>query len=558
MNSTLPAFYQKYWNFFLKESPTLATVLGYPGYNHQLPDLSEAHHFGQLATIQSLLKELQSIPTETLEDQVNTQILEILLQERIAYHSLNAYLLPLNPLFGPHLDIPQVLACHPLHTLQDLEDYWSRLRGFQTLIQQCIDLMEKGIEKKVVLPRILTEKCLAQIQAQQVSAVEKSAFYRPFLALQGFSPEEEKEFQEKTRSLIQDYVLPSFSRLYHFLQNTYLPQGKEEVGLWTLPQGEHEYAYWIQHHTTTTLSATEIHEIGWQELETIQEQMKKIQVQVGFSGTLKDFIDHLRSDPQFYYNSETELVEGFRGILQKMDQKLPELFNQLPQAPYELKPVEEYRAESAPEAFYFPSSLDGSRPGYFYINTSNIKSRPKYQMEVLAYHEAVPGHHLQIALAQQMELPEFRRVSAFTGYAEGWALYSEVLPKEIGLYQDPYSEFGRLSFDALRAARLIVDTGIHFFKWTREKAIDFYLKNTCLSERSVVSEIDRYIAYPAQALSYKIGQRKILELRREAEKKLGSRFDIKAFHHKILQHGSLPLTLLEKLFQKWLEPQILE
>ncbi|MEK7484556.1 MAG: DUF885 domain-containing protein [Planctomycetota bacterium] len=543
---------KEYWDFFLESSPTTATFLGYHQYDDKLPDYSEAAHENELIRARDILERLQQVTPKNEFEQVNQQILALILQQKLELGNFYAHLLPISPQLGFHIGIPQIIDVHPFKTEKDIQNYFSRLKAFPKLVQQAIELMEKGISLKVVLPQILTQRCIPQVKMFLVDSAEKSIFFQPLTSLKKFSSEQVLQFQKEGKKLIHSCILAGYQKLLDFLEKKYLPASKEEVGLWSLPKGREEYEFWIRYHTTTDLTAEEIHEIGLKELKRVHQEMKQIQKKLGFKGNLIEFMQSLRSNPDFYYKSEDDLMEGFAAILKVMDTKMPELFSRLPKTPYGLKKIEEYRAHSAPMAYYYPPPIKGSRKGYFYVNTSQLNTRPKYQMEVLAYHEAVPGHHLQIALAKEMKLPEFRRIATFTGYVEGWGLYSEVLPKEVGLYSDPYSEFGRLIFDAWRSARLVVDTGIHAFQWSREKAIQFFLEETGLTENEVEAEVDRYIGYPGQALAYKIGQRKILELRKKAEKKLGKKFDLKEFHHKMLENGALPLVVLEKFFEEWL------
>jgi len=367
------------------------------------------------------------------------------------------------------------------------------------------------------------------------------------------NPRDALRIRNDIEEAIRQSVVPAFENLLMFFKDEYLPACRSDVGIWSLPDGNERYAYTVRHYTTTNLSPDEIHNLGLKELLRIHGEMRAIVDQIGFRGSLQDFIASLRRDRSLYNTSPAELLAGFKKILGKMDEKLPLLFGRLPKAKYGFREIEAFRAEAAPDAYYYRPPEDGSRPAYFYVNTFRPEQRPKYTMEVLAYHEAVPGHHLQLAIQQELTaLPKFRRHGGYTAFVEGWALYSEELPKLVGFYKDALSDFGRLSFDAWRAARLVVDTGIHHNRWRRERAIQFFLENTALSELNIASEVDRYIAWPGQALAYKIGQLKISQQRVMAEKALGSRFDIRRFHDELLGDGALALDVLENKMQSWI------
>ncbi|HZD12500.1 MAG TPA: DUF885 domain-containing protein, partial [Candidatus Binatus sp.] len=350
--------------------------------------------------------------------------------------------------------------------------------------------------------------------------------------------------------------VPSYEKLKRFVKDTYLEKARREDGVWSLADGSARYSFYVRQHTTTKLPPSEIHETGLKELKRIHAEMDGILRKAKFAGSLQNFAERLRNDRSMYYPNGAELLAGFREILSRMDEKLPQLFGRLPRVKYDLHEMEAYRAESAPDAYYYPPPEDGSRPAYFYVNTYRPETRPKYTMEALAYHEAVPGHHLQLGIQQELEwLPKFRRHGGYSAFVEGWALYSERLPKEIGFFKSLESDFGRLTLEAWRAARLVVDTGIHHKRWTRETAIRFMEENTALTRQNIVSEVDRYISWPGQALAYKIGQLKISKIRAKAEKTLGSKFDIKAFHDELLNDGSLTLDVLETKMDSWLTGQ---
>jgi uncharacterized protein (DUF885 family) len=351
-------------------------------------------------------------------------------------------------------------------------------------------------------------------------------------------------------------VLPAVARLETFVESEYLPACRESVGLWDSPEGDVHYAYRARSFTTTTRTPAEIHEIGLKEMARIHKAMEAIREKVGFSGDLAAFFKHLKADPKLKNRSEAELLARYRSIFEGIDAKLPSLFGRLPRTDYAIRPIESYRAKAAASGYYYPAPEDGSRPGYFYVNTYEPTTRPTYTMQALAYHEGVPGHHLQFSLSMETPgRPAFRRFGYFPAFSEGWGLYSEGLPAEVGLYIDPYAEFGRLEFDAWRAGRLVVDTGLHFKHWTRDQAIAYLESNTAVPRLEIESEVDRYIAWPGQALAYKIGELEIRELRARAERRLGSRFDLRAFHDRLLSQGSIPLSVLDRFMEQEADPK---
>jgi uncharacterized protein (DUF885 family) len=355
------------------------------------------------------------------------------------------------------------------------------------------------------------------------------------------------------RAAVHDVVVPAYRRLLRFFEERYLPGSRTTIAASDLPDGDAYYAFAIRSYTTTDLSAEAIHQLGLREVERIRGEMETLIGQIGFHGTFAEFLRYLRSDDRFYYTSADDLLEGYREITRRIEPQLGKLFGRLPTIPMDVQPIPAAEAAASTTAYYYPGAADGSRPGTVFVNLDQLHSRPRYEMEALMAHEGVPGHHLQISLAlQQGELPKFRRYDGYTAYVEGWGLYSESLGNELGLYRDPYSHFGALTFEMMRAVRLVVDTGIHAKRWSRQQAIDYFTANTASGEHDIANEVDRYIGWPGQALAYKIGQLKISELRHRAEEKLGSRFDVKAFHDLILGSGALPLDLLEARVDSWL------
>lgn len=553
----LDAIYKDYWEHHLETFPSRATYLGDYRYNDRLEDLSEEAHFARIDRYRDYLEKIADYDPDGLDgqDRLNYLLFRKLLEMSVEGSKYNDHLMPISQQGGPHISFPQIVSYHPFRTIKDYDDYIARLHAFPRQIEQVIASMAKGMETGLVRSRVVVEKVVPQVEGLIVEDPDKSPLYEPLSRFPDDIGEEERaRIRGEVERAIMESIVPAYQDLLVFIGDRYIHASREDVGVWSLPDGEERYRFAIRQYTTTEMTPEEIHEVGLRELDRILNEMEGIKREVGFRGSLADFLDHLRTDPRFYYSKPSDLMGGFREILRRMDEKMPLLFGRLPKAPYDLKEIETYRAQAAPAAYYYSPPEDGSRPGYFYVNTYRLDSRPRYTMEALAYHEAVPGHHLQIAIAQELDsLPDFRQHHGFTVFVEGWGLYSESLPAEVGLYKDPYSRFGRLTFDAWRASRLVVDTGMHALKWDRQHAIDFVKDKTALSEHDIISEIDRYIAWPGQALAYKIGELRIRELRGRAEKALGETFDVRVFHDVLLRNGSIPLDILEAEIMKWIE-----
>jgi len=412
----------------------------------------------------------------------------------------------------------------------------------------------------MLLPKVIMTRLPGQIRRQIVDDPERSLFFKPF---RDFPPDVGKSEQGRltaaARETVIGRIVPAYRRFLSFFEDEYLPACFDEVGAWQLPKGQELYAFRARQFTTTGLSPDEIHEIGLREVRRIRAEMEQIVKDVGFKGTFREFLDHLRTDPQFYFQDANSLFAAYVALCKQIDPQLPKLFRKLPRTPYGVEAIPEHIAPDTTTAYYRPPSADGSRPGTYFVNLYRPEVRPKYEMEALTLHEAVPGHHLQIALATELEgLPTFRRFMSFTAYVEGWALYAERLGPELGLYRDPHSRFGQLTYEMWRAVRLVIDTGMHSMKWSRERAIDFFAENTAKTEHDIINEVDRYISWPGQALAYKIGELKIRELRRRAEDELGERFDLREFHDVVLRQGAVPLDVLEELVTAWLREKAVD
>jgi uncharacterized protein (DUF885 family) len=445
-------------------------------------------------------------------------------------------------------------SAQPFATVTDYDNFLGRMDDFTVWVDQAIANMREGVEKGVIQPRVIMEKVLPQLAVHVVDEPEQSLFWGPVAAMpEGLAEEDRVRLTAAYRDAIAGQIVPAYSRLHDFIETEYMPHARESVAWAELPDGADWYAYRARVSTTTTLSARAIHELGLAEVARIRSEMEQVRDSVGFEGDLAAFFEYLKTDDAFYYDNADDLLDGYRDLKNRIDALLPALFSDFPAADYEIREVEAFRAQSSAGASYQRPAPDGSRPGIFYVNTHNLRAQPKYGMETLSLHEASPGHHFQVSIQQELtELPRFRRFGGYTAYVEGWALYAESLGRELGLFTDPYQYYGKLNDEQLRAMRLVVDTGLHTEGWSREQAIAFMLENSSLAESDIVAEVERYIAIPGQALSYKIGQIKILELRARAEQKLGDRFDVKAFHSMVLRGGALPMAVLEARTERWI------
>ena len=547
--------YEDYWEFYLHESPTYATYLGDHRYDDKLDDVSADAYHQRIDRLREYLGQLKSLRRPTIQaDRLNYDLFQRELALQVEGANFDPYLTPISQQTGPHIDLPQLITFHPYKTRQDFDNYITRLRQFPRVFDQTIANLKTGIEKKIVQPRVVVEKIIPQLETQVVAAPDKSELHKPIDEIpSSIGADDAHRVAKELDEEITSSVVPAYTKLLKFVKEEYLPKSRTNPGIWSLPKGKAMYDYAIRYHTTTNLTPARIHRIGKRELVRINREIRAILRKAQFKGTLQQYNETLRNDKSNFYTSGQDLLEGFKRILQQMDAKLSLLFGRLPESEYGFREIEEFRADAAPAAYYYLPPEDRSRPGYFYVNTYKPETRPKYTMEALAYHEAVPGHHLQLALQQELrDLPKFRRNGGYTAFIEGWALYAERLGKEIGFYKDMLSDFGRLTQEAWRAARLVVDTGIHSMKWTREQAIRFLKENTATTEQDIVSEVDRYIAWPGQALAYKIGEMKIRELRAKVEKKQKRKFEIRRFHDELLNDGALPLDLLAKKMTSWL------
>ncbi|HYS08701.1 MAG TPA: DUF885 domain-containing protein [Myxococcales bacterium] len=532
------------WEHDNDERPEVATLRGVPGRNARWTDLSlEAFARRKRETI-SLAEAVRTIDRSKLgaKDQLDHDVFRRIVEEDVRSEKFPQELLPVTQLAGPQY-LSNVIDLMPARTLRDYQDILARLDAIPPRLAQTEALLRRGIETSVVAPRVILRDVPAQLAAQAPDDPLQAPLLKAFVKLPEGVPEQTREQAVRT---YREKIAPALARFREFFVGEYLPRARDTVALTALPDGAAWYAQRVRRETTTDLTPQQIHELGLSEVKRILGEMEKAKQQAGFTGTLAELAVFLRSDPRFYFKDARELVREYRDIAKRVDPELTRLFGKLPRLPYGVVEIPAFSAPSQTTAYYRPGSPQANRPGSYYVNTYKLETRPKWEMEALTLHESVPGHHLQIALAQELPgVPEFRKFFNFTAYAEGWGLYAESLGPELGLYQDPYSKLGQLNYEMWRAIRLVVDTGMHALGWSRQQAIDYFVQNSAKTEHDIVVEIDRYIAMPGQALAYKIGELKLKEMRALASRELGEKFDIRAFHDMVLGNGGLPLDLLE-------------
>lgn len=557
---SIDSLFENYYEERLKLYPLEATLAGDNRYNHLLPiDISESFQ-DTLRDFYTRYKEaLKNYDRNSLSeiDQISFDVLNWECDINLEGQQYHFELMPINQFSAMHLVIGQLASgqsFQPFKTVDDYEDWLSRLDSFTQWCDTAVVNMEKGIEKGIVLPKVLIEKTLPQLASFDHGPVRDHLFYKPVLNFpEEMSDEDKRRLEAAYRTMIETKIIPAFSRLHNFMQDEYLPAGRTSSGISALPDGDEMYQYFIKYYTTTDMKADEIFELGKSEVARISNEMEKVKNQVGFKGDLKAFFAYVRTKDELVpFDDPDQVIAHFEEIHERMKPHLNKLFDLTPETPFEVRRTEAFREASA-SAEYNPGSQDGSRPGVFYVPIPDVKEYNIVSDEDLFLHEAIPGHHYQISLQQENEdLPKFRRTLWYSAYGEGWALYSESLGPELGLYKDPYQYFGMLSAEMHRAIRLVVDAGIHTKGWTREQAIQYSLDHEAESESSIIAEIERYMAIPGQALSYKIGQLKIIELRKRAETSLGDQFNIREFHSQILESGVLPMKVLEDKIDRWI------
>lgn len=551
----------------LRLNPVSAMARGDSRYNHRLGDyLSDAYNAEVLRTKQQQLARLASIDRAALS-QANAIYYDVFKYEteqaiRFASEPLASITdqLAIEHFFGIHNFFPDLSSGQsiaPYASVKDYEDGLRRMDDFVAIMDRAIHRMQEGIAAGHVQPQVVVDNVIAQLDVILKQGVENSPYYMPIRNLpEGFSAKDKERLTQAYREKISNGVLPVYQRMKSFMETEYKPKARRVPGLIGMKDGPLLYAALVQQHTTTTMTPKEIHEIGLSEVARITREMEAIRKEVGFKGTLKQFFEHLRTDPQFKFKSKEDLIASYNAIRSRVDAGLPRLFSRTVETPFEIRPIPDFIEKNSAGAYYMSGSLAADRPGVFYVNTYDLPARTTPGMESLFLHEAIPGHHYQISLAQETpSIPDFLRFGGNNAYAEGWGLYAETLGRELGLLTDPYQRFGKLDAEMMRAMRLVVDTGLHAKGWTRDDAIKYMMDNSAMSRTDATAEVERYIAIPGQALAYKIGQLTLSRLRAEAEKELGSRFDVRAFHDQVLNTGALPLSVLEAKIRNWIAVQ---
>ncbi len=559
----LERLYEEYWEETLRLNPIQATFQGDPRYNDQLPNfLTEQSRRDSHEFTERWLKKIEAIGPNGLDGQarLSYDIFVKNSKDSLEGERFPGHLMPINQfgnIAGFAAQLGSGSSAQPFKTLKDYENWRKRAAKLPEIFDQAIVNMREGMRTGVVQPKVLMQKVLPQLDALISDQADKTLFWGPIKNLPAdFSADDKARITAEYKAMIEKEIMPSYKRLRDFIAKDYLPACRDSAGMSGLPDGEAWYTFNAYASTSVRLTPAQIHRIGLDEVERIHGEMRKVMQQVGFKGTLQDFFEHVNTDKKFEFASEEALLTHYRGIEKKLEPGLNRMFNLKPKAGFEIRPTEAFRAASSAGGEYSQPSEDGSRPGVFYVNTYDLPSRKTWDSEDLFLHEAKPGHHFQIALQQELKgLPKFRRFGGETAYIEGWGLYSETIGKELGVLTDPYMYFGMLQNELWRAIRLVVDTGFHSKQWTREQVIEYMRKNSAVSETDAVSEAERYMAIPGQALAYKIGQLKITELRARAEKALGPKFDIKGFHDEVLKDGSVPLDVLEMKIDRWIESQ---
>jgi uncharacterized protein (DUF885 family) len=556
----LKRFYTLSYDMAMLEYPGFATGLGDPRGQDRLADLSQDGVQRRRQATRESLALLESIDRASLpeSERVNYDLLRDTVQKQVNGLRFPQELLQMNQMGGPQQDLSSLLSMMPGATAAQLQNQIARMEALPAYVDQSIVLMRNGLEAAVTPPKITLRDVPQQIRNQLVDDASQSPLLKGFADIPAtVDPLQAEALRQRAAEVYRKHVAPAYERLLEFTESEYLPGARESIAARDLPDGEAWYAHNVAVRTTTDLTPQQIHDIGLAEVKRIRSEMEAIIASTGFEGSFEDFLTFLRTDPRFYHTNADDLMREYRDIAKRADPELTKLFGVLPRTPYGVIEVPDYAAPSQTTAYYQRGSLKAGRPGYYFANTYALDTRPRWEMEALTLHEAVPGHHLQIALQQELEgLPWFRQNPSYTAFVEGWGLYSESLGEEMGFYRDPYSKFGQLTYEMWRAIRLVVDTGMHNLGWSRERAIDFFKENAGKSEHDIVVEIDRYIVWPGQALAYKIGELKIKELRAYATGALGEKFDIRAFHDEVLGKGAVPLSVLEANIKAWVEAQL--
>jgi uncharacterized protein (DUF885 family) len=545
------------WQFELSEDPFYATSVGDHRFDDRLPAVTLEDQARRADARRQALARLSAIDPDSLHEQnrITYAILERDLRDRIGEYEFNGHLIPFTSDDGFHIEFARLPSNMPFRTTDDYARYLARLRAWPDFVRQNIALLQEGVRTGTTMPRIVLEGYDVTMVSHVVSSPEQSVFWAPFATFPSTIPEADRQrLSQEGRRAVEEAVVPGYRSLLEFFTNEYIPAARTTTGASDLPNGNLFYEHRVRMYTTLDLAPVEIHDLGQREVERIRNEMEGIMREVGFGGDFAAFLAFLRNDARFYARTPDQLLKEATWIAKRMDGALPSLFGKLPRLPYGVQPVPAHLAPKYTGGRYISAPPGGTQPGYYWVNTYALDSRPLYTLEALTLHEAVPGHHLQISLAQELDgLPALRRNVYHSAFGEGWGLYAERLGLEAGFYNDPYSNFGRLTYEMWRACRLVVDTGIHALGWTRQQALEFLAQNTALSLHEVTTEIDRYISWPGQALAYKMGELHIRDLRARAESQLGERFDLRAFHDAVLANGSVPLDVLTGVIEQWID-----
>jgi uncharacterized protein (DUF885 family) len=553
----LQAIFQEEWEAHLQDDPFFATVTGDKRYNDRLPEASEAQAERQAQRLRGFLSRVERIDRQRLsaKDRLNLDVFRRLKQDALAEIEFHVYRMPISRMGGFHTFFADLSTFVRFQSPKDYEDYLARLAGYSAYCEGEIGLMREGLRSGMTQPRPALDGTQSSIAAFITDDPAQNPLYQPFTTVaETVRGTERDRLQAEARRVIEGAIVPVYRTLLRFMEETYLPGARTTIAAADLPDGKRFYEHRVRMNVSLPVAPAEVHQTGLGEVKRIRQEMEAVRGKVGFAGDHAAFGEYLRREPRFYVETAAQLMKEVAFILKRMDGELPRLFRTLPRLPYGIKPVPDYVAPQTTTAYYWEGAGDGSRAGAYFINTYDLPSRPLYELEALSLHEAVPGHHLQIALQQELDLPEFRRFEGFTAFVEGWGLYAERLGLEVGFYTDPYSDYGRLTYEMWRACRLVVDTGMHALGWSREQAIAFLMENTALTELNVRNEVDRYITWPGQALAYKLGQLEIQRLSDEARARLGGRFDVRAFHDAVLRNGALPLSTLRTVVETATSP----
>jgi uncharacterized protein (DUF885 family) len=554
----LNALLAEHWEWTLRDSPEFATILGDPRYNDRWSDITLAGAERQRNELEAFLVRFEGIDAAGMseQDRLNRELMIRQLRDGMRGIDHRLHLMPIDQFAGLHIQLPQFAAIVPTASVKDYEDYLARLQKVPALLKDLEAVLRQGVAEKLMPPRTLLEKTVKQCESVAKPAGADSPFAQPLLKFPDtIAPAERERLRAAIVAAIDTQVRPAYRTLGKFIARHYAPHGRTKSGVWALPNGDALYRFAIEQRTTTSRSPEEIHQLGLEEVARIEAEQTKIATQLGYKD-LRALRKALAKDPKVRATSRQQILDLYRTYTDRMEERLPQLFGLLPKSRVEIHAVEEFREKEASGAQYNRGTPDGRRPGRVYVNTGDFTTRPLFDIETTAYHEGVPGHHMQISIAQTLPgLPPFRQNAIYTAYVEGWALYSERLGREVGFLQEPLNYYGHLDAELLRANRLVLDTGVHYKRWTRQQMVDWFRAHSAQPEVDIQAETDRYIVWPAQALAYKLGQLKILELRERAKARLGARFDIRAFHDHILSGGALPLEVLETRFNDWLATQ---